>query len=381
MVCDFCQSKKVIEVYNVPTSEKDVVIAICDNCGLVQSIAKKKKNNKRLIKASSDADWGNIRQGKGLRLPKAIEVLTPFLKNNKIKEVLDIGSNRGDFVLWLRAQFPKININAIEPDKQVVDAYKTVKGINLSIERFEKNKLAIDKFDLIYCSHTLEHADSSKEMLEGCFNSLKNGGYLFLEVPNIEIIAESDIVEEFFIDKHTFHFNRELLVDFLKQLGFSVIFGENEKDVSNITLLLKKDHKQVLFNPQNKKFATTNKKLIVTYQKLFKKNKIKLYTVANKLYIFMQRQKVVLWGGGRIFDALVKYGGLKTDKIVLLIDDYLSKYVSEVHGVKLHNSKSLRLVNADVVIILAKNSTKEIYQQVKKFGIRHVFRFNDLLNE
>lgn len=366
----------------MPTSERGMIVAICDDCGLVQSIEKKKKDTKkRLVRTSSDADWGNVRHGKGIRLPKAIEIISPVFKKEKIKNVLDIGANRGDFVLWLRDNYPKTHIDAIEPDKNIIDLYKSKKNITLQLNRFENADVQHDMYDLIYCSHTLEHALSASEMIDGAYKALKKGGYFFLEIPNIDIIGQQDIVEEFFIDKHTFHFNRELLIDFLKQSGFSVISGEKDTDVSNITFLLRKDHEQQLFKPNDKKLSVKNKKLIINYQKLLKNNKAKLKVVAEKLYVFMARQKVVLWGGGRIFDALVKHGGLKTDKVVLLIDDYLSKYVTEVHGVKLQNSKSLRMVNPDVVIILAKNSTEQIYQQVKKFGIRHVFRFSDLLNE
>ncbi|HSA83517.1 MAG TPA: class I SAM-dependent methyltransferase [Patescibacteria group bacterium] len=380
MKCDFCQSNKLTDVYTVPTTERGMIIVVCEVCGLVQSFETKKKNTgKRLVRTSSDADWGNVRHGKGIRLPKAIEILAPLFVKDDRKEVLDIGSNRGDFVLWISETYPKTIIHAIEPDKHVVDAYNKNKKISLQIDRFENITLPKETFDIIYCSHTLEHAASASAMIRSVHQALRKDGYFFLEIPNIEIIGQSDIVEEFFIDKHTFHFNRELLIDFVKQVGFSVVSGEKDTDVSNITLLLQKKGDQKNFVAKDKKLALKNKKLIKTYKTLLSENKKKLKEVSDKLYSFMDRQKVVLWGGGRIFDALIKYGELKTDKIMLLVDDYLSKYVSEVHGVKLHTSQSLRLANPDVVIILAKNATEEIYQKVKKFGIRHVVRFSDLL--
>ena len=43
-------------------------------------------------------------------------------------------------------------------------------------------------------------------MLKKCFEILKENGFMFLEVPNSEVIKNKDNVEEYFIDKHHYHF-------------------------------------------------------------------------------------------------------------------------------------------------------------------------------
>ena len=58
------------------------------------------------------------------------------------------------------------------------------------------------------------------EMLHGVRNSLKDGGLFFVAVPSL--IFYQDVIEELFIDPHTFHFDFNLLCDFVVQMGFSI---------------------------------------------------------------------------------------------------------------------------------------------------------------
>ena len=55
-------------------------------------------------------------------------------------------------------------------------------------------------------SHTLEHLKSPNEIFFKIKSTLKSDGILYIEVPNIEFLKQSDIVEEWFIDKHLYHF-------------------------------------------------------------------------------------------------------------------------------------------------------------------------------
>ena len=381
--CDFCHSKDLSYVYEVPDSRLKASIYVCSNCSLTQSLSKKNPAIKeRVVTTSSGANWGNIRHGKGLRLEKALPYLTELFNKSKIKEIIDIGSNRGDFIVWLNKNYPKIKITGVEPDKNVIDLYKNLKNSKLYTNRLENIDLPKDKFDFVYCSHTLEHADSASAMLKKIFEITKINGYVFLEIPNIEIIKDGDVVEEFFIDKHTFHFNRSLLIEYLKYLDFAVIEGENSKDKSNITLIIKKTRKQIPtkdFDKRNLKLVDKNKLIIKKYKKILTENRKKLKTIAKKLYEFSQRQRVIFWGGGRIFDSLVVYGGLKTDKLLGVIDKYLYKLIPSVHGVILKSPEFLRFSPPDVVVILAKSSTDEIEKEVRSYGIRHVIKFADLI--
>jgi len=384
MVCDFCSSKKLQKVYDVPESELKVSVFICNHCGLVQSLSQEtKKKKERISSNSSGANWGNIRHGKELRLNEQKEVISSLVPWDKTDNVLDVGSNRGDFVKWLQEKKNDINITGLEPDNTIVEEYSTLPNLTLYVERMENLVLHYHHFDFVYCSHTLEHADSASAMLNQICDCMKTDGYLFLEVPNIEVLTLDDVVEEFFIDKHKFHFNHSLLCDYLIFLGFKLIFVSDVKDVFNITLLATKKP-----NGQSKNFevvesqlANHNQKNILEYQEKLKVNRNNLVKVAKRLEWFMSRQKVGFWGGGKIFDALVRFGGLNTEKIDCLVDEYLWKIFPRSHEVDIVSPTKLRMAQPDIVIVLARSSADEITEKVRCFGIKNVIKFSDLLED
>lgn len=378
--CDFCKST-LKSMYKVPDTSRGAEVCVCNTCGLVQTIFTKQKPKERTVSTSSGAGWGNIRHGKGLRLDKNKQLLQKLIPWKACKTILDIGSNRGDFIYWISELNPQSLITAVEPDVHIVDSYKNKANVDLVVDRFENTTLEPEYFDFIYCFHTLEHADSALEMLNHLYLLLKVGGYAFIEVPNIDVITEDDVVEEFFIDKHKFHFNRSILLDYLKNMEYEIILGDSETDNSNITLLIKKKVKTkssniVPFADDDR--VNANIAAISKYQDQLEKNREKLRAVAEKLASFMRKQKVVLWGAGRIFDALIRYGKLETNNLYCLVDSYLAPLLSEVHGVPIKTPKTLRLMEPDVVVILAKTSTDDIEEQARKFGIRHVIKFSDI---
>ncbi len=379
IACNFCNLNSLVEIYDVPESTRDTVVMVCDACGLVQSKQTKEKPKKRKISTSSGADWGNIRHSKSLRLNLAQNILNQFLVWKNITNVLDIGSSRGDFVKWIHKDHPRMKITALEPDSTIVDSYKSL-PIKLHIKKYEDVNLPLCSFDLVYLCHTLEHVEYASHLLKTVHSIIRDGGFLYLEVPNIQVIMDPDIVEEFFIDKHTFHFSPEPLLTFLEILNFKLI--HQTINSTNISLLLQKSKtKRQLFFKKNSGIILSTKHMIAQYVTTLRKNRGKLKNIAEKLYEFMGKQRVVFWGGGRIFDALVRYGGLKTDRLAGIIDQYLSKLVPEVHGIKLQGPELLRLSPPDVVVILAKSSADEIEQEVRRYGVRHVIKFKDLITD
>lgn len=378
--CDFCKSNDLEPIYKVPVSRRGVIVAVCNTCGLIQSLPTKERDRERIISTSSGPDWGNIRHGKGLRLNSVLPFLREAITWNSVKSILDVGSNRGDFVLWVREYNSDVYIVAVEPDGRLVDDYKDLNNLMLYINRIEQVELPQEQFDFIYCSHTLEHADSASRMLKQIYDATKTGGHLFLEVPNVEILYDKNNVEEFFMDKHSYHFNKSILCAYLRHIGFEIV--HDRSDIYNISLLLKKLSSvdtNLPFQTNNEKLSIDNKEMIKKYVQVLQDNRNKLKNVANRLHQFFDRQKVVIWGAGRIFDALIKYGGLRTDKIVALVDEYLWRVHPKVHNMAVKKPDFIRLATPDVVIILARSSADEIESKVRKFGVRHVIKFSNLL--
>ena len=121
--CDLCQSGQLRCVYWPDTTERGLSVYLCQRCGLVQSLPRIDHVAKRLVSTSSGAAWGNVRYGKAFRTASAIGAISRVLPLSRVACCLDVGSNRGSFVLRLRELNPTSEVWAIEPDTIVVDRY------------------------------------------------------------------------------------------------------------------------------------------------------------------------------------------------------------------------------------------------------------------
>jgi 2-polyprenyl-3-methyl-5-hydroxy-6-metoxy-1,4-benzoquinol methylase len=384
--CDFCENTNLKFCYQPQNSKRDTKVYVCLNCSLVQSTTSdsyKKKPREKSI--SSGADWGNIRHGKGIRFEPNKNFILQHLQNRQnIENILDIGSNRGDFVLQAKNLFSNVRqIVGVEPDVNIVSNYLHNKEINVILESFENLTFQDNSFDFIYSSHTLEHSKSAKEMLIQSHKYLKIGGMMFLEIPNIETLYDKNTVEEFFIDKHSFHFERNLLCNLLNFIGFDVIASSDNSDIYNLSLLLKKKEKNRNGIDLNSASLGEDKvKLIEEYKNNLIKNRNKLKAIACLIEKMTENNNVAFWGGGRIFDALVRYGDLKTDRVLFAIDEFIGKYVTEFHGVKIMTSNNLNeYYDVDIFIVLARSSELEIAKKIYNMGYKKVKIFSELFSE
>lgn len=358
-------------------------VVVCGKCGLTQSIQTESKPLERIQTLSCEADWGNVRHGKGLRLASIEKVLSHHINWTDMKSILDVGSNRGNFSRWAFSKNPKAKIKAIEPDESITEDYCGLEGLDLSHARFEEVLLEDHAFDFVYCSHTLEHALSAAGMLNKIYQTMKLGAFLFLEVPALEGLQDSYGVEEYFMDKHTFHFDRRILSEFVESLGFEILEGKHSKDILNISFLLRKTGKVGVFPAAGlEEVAEQNKNLIQSYQTLLPKQWQLLKTVVEaRLQPLAERQKVVYWGAGRIFDALVKYGALNPAGVFGLVDGHLWKVIGETHGVVIERPEKIRLLEPQVVVVLARTSEEVIAKKAYAMGVRHVLRFSELMDQ
>lgn len=359
-----------------------MAIWVCPECGLVQSRAGGPRPE-RVRTLSTDADWGNVRHGKGVRFAVLRDLIGELVDWSQVRRALDVGSNRGDFILWAHAEHPETELWAVEPDAGVVEDYRELPGLHLILDRIEHLALPDQAFDLVFCSHTLEHAASAAAMLRQMHDCLRPGGWLVLEIPNIAAIALPDTVEEFFIDKHTFHFDRDTLLDFVRQSGYEVVRGAEDQDPLNITLLLRRAGPAVVYRPADGAArARRHDAWIAGYGPRLSENRALLRRLVDeKLRPLGQRQKVAYWGAGRIFDALVKYGGLQAENVYMLVDRHLHGIVAQTHGVAIDKPERLRIREPQVCVVLGRSGEEAMARAAYAFGVRHVLKFSELLEQ
>jgi SAM-dependent methyltransferase len=309
ILCDLCAGDYLDKVYEPPTTKRGLSIYVCKFCGLIQSIPRIDHVENKEVTTSSGADWGNVRYGKQFDIAEAVEILSRILDKEATKRILDIGAGRdADFLNAIEERNPMLMCYGMEPHFEFDSQYDYDDTIIRYKNRLEDVNLDRNWVDVITFIHTLEHLASPREALMKAYRTLKDDGWILVIVPNMEYLLEqNDVAEELFIDKHLYHFTPLTLGKYMSDCGFIT----DEARYSNRETIAYLGHKRMSWP----KVARD----IGAYAKRLENNLNKLPMVANKIN---EMDNVVIWGAGRILDALVG-AGLDTDKIEWIIDNYL----------------------------------------------------------
>lgn len=362
--CDLCGDTSLERVYAPQNSIRRLTVWLCAHCGLLQSLPRIDRAERRSASVSAGADWGNLRYGKGFRAEANLATLSPFLNRGRPLRVLDVGANRGAFALELKNIHPKAQIVGIEPDERVVGAWAGKPGFTWLHARLEDTRLENEGFDLVYSCHTLEHLRSAREALLAHRAVLAPNGYLFLEVPNTAVLAADDIVEEFFIDKHLYHFSSRSLARLLSVTGYRAVALADPHDMVNITVVAVKANDTSPVAPADPREVEAAAALISAYHAQRMLNLSALTHIA-RMIDAMAPRKVAVWGAGRLLNSLIDNGGLKPKSLAAVVDKHMIRYTSEAHGIRLTAPEDLHRVKPDVVVVMSRSFADEIREEAQ----------------
>lgn len=378
-ICDSCRASGLEEAYTPADSARGLKIYVCANCGLVQSLPRADRAPRSAAAVSSGADWGNVRYGKGFRTNAGLTLLRPRADFRESLRVLDVGSNRGAFARAFLAAAPKSSIVCVEPDERVAKSVADLDRAELIEARIEDTDLPGNAFDIVHSCHTLEHLASPGATLADHWRVLKLGGLLILDVPNIALIGGEDIVEEWFIDKHLYHFSHATLAALLKAAGFEIVAKPNPNDRENLLFAARKARRMPAKTPSNAREAGRALELIASYVQTRARNLMALTKAAAEIARIRPR-RIALWGAGRLLDALVRHGGFDLKATDSLIDTHLKNHMAERHGVPLHGPEILETMRPDVVVVMSRAFAPEIARLAKqRVPDAQIILYTDLL--
>jgi SAM-dependent methyltransferase len=98
------------------------------------------------------------------------------------KRLLEIGSSWGYFLYQAKAA----GFDAIGVEPNRVRREYGVRGLGSDI-RSSIDDVSEGGFDVIYTAHTLEHVSEPNEFFSGCYDRLRPGGLLAIEVPHFDL--------------------------------------------------------------------------------------------------------------------------------------------------------------------------------------------------
>jgi SAM-dependent methyltransferase len=363
--CGFCGHDALAFAWQPDGTARGLKVHVCGHCGLVQSTPRIARTRQRHGAAvSGGADWGNVRYGKGFRTAAAMAALGRHADLTKPLALLDVGSNRGSFAHAFLASAPAARLTAVEPDERFADCCAGLARTELVRARTEDTAFADGAFDIVHSCHTIEHLDDPFAALKDHARVLRPGGLLVIDVPNIALIGGQDIVEEWFIDKHLFHFSARTLSRMIEAAGFEIVQQNDPADAINLLFVARKagaPQSGIAADPAEARAALA---LMQRYRHLRARNLTALAAAARELDA-LKPKRVALWGAGRLFDLLVREGGFDPTSLSLLIDTHLQKHMAHRHGVTLATPDALSDAAADTVVVMSRGFADEIAAQAR----------------
>ena len=376
--CELCRGRDLQPVYRPEGSTRGLSVHLCAGCGLVQSLPRADRAARAPAAVSSGADWGNVRYGKGFRTKAAIETIACHVDFTQEFSLLDVGSNRGSFAKALLAAAPQAQLTAVEPDERVAKSCADLERTQLIEARIEDAALETERFDAVHSCHTIEHLAHPARTLADHWRVLKPGGILVIDAPNTAILGNDDIVEEWFIDKHLYHFSAHTLGRMIEAAGFEIVRQPDARDRSNLLFVARKTdaaHEATA----DREEAERAEKLIAQYMSTRARNLMALTAVAAEL-VRLAPRGVALWGAGRLFDSLVVHGRFNPHQLTLLIDTHLKALVGERHGCVLAGPDALSESQAGIVVVMSRDFAGEIAAEARTLAPHaEILFYSDLI--
>jgi SAM-dependent methyltransferase len=378
--CDFCGRDSLQFAYLPEGSTRGLKVTLCRHCGLVQSAPRIDRTQKRHGAAvSGGADWGNVRYGKGFRTQAAMDALARHVRFDEPVALLDVGSNRGRFAAAFLETAPQGQVTAVEPDERYADSCAGLPRTHLMLSRIEEAALADASFDIVHSCHTIEHLAHPFASLKDHARVLNPGGVLILDAPNIALIGGDDILEEWFIDKHLYHFSEITLGRMIEAAGFTIVEHPDPKDRINLLFVARKTGVPATDIAADTAEVTHAEKLLRSYVETRAANCAALAAAAHELES-LKPQRVALWGAGRLFDSLVRTGGFNPASLCLLIDAHLIAHMPDRHGVRLSPPQALAADPVDVIVVMSRGFSDEIVAEARRLAPKaRVILYADLL--
>jgi SAM-dependent methyltransferase len=379
-ICELCNRSALERVYQPEGSSRGLHIHLCAACGLLQSLPRIDRAARAPAAISGGANWGNVRYGKGFRTQVALEALKRHVNLTSEISLLDVGSNRGSFARAFLNAAPQARLTAVEPDERVASSCAGLSRTQLIEARIEAVALETGRFDVIHSCHTIEHLIHPAHTLADHHRTLKDGGILVLDAPNTALLAADDVVEEWFIDKHLYHFSARTLARMIEAAGFTILEHPDPKDRSNLLFVAKKAGRKPASASSDLVEAEYAQDLIATYVANRARNLAALSQVATELLTLAPR-RVAMWGAGRLFDSLVTYGRFDARALTALVDKHLKAHVEERHGCALTAPEDLARTNPGVVVVMSRDFASEIAAEVTRLTPgAEIILYSDLLN-
>lgn len=246
------------------------------------------------------------------------DLVSDYINKNNSKSVVEIGGSNGVISNLILNKTNKVNEwIIIDPGKpNELSLNKIVKYKNEVFNGIKKD------FDLIIHSHTIEHMFDINEFLEKISISSKEGNYHIFSIPNLYEYMKSNFVNVLNFE-HTMFITEDILDILLKNNGFNII---EKKYFLNHSIFYVTQKQNNFSKVEMLNFYDNYKRLFIDYinniENIIEKFNKKIKESNEDIYLF----------GAHVFSQFLISNGLKTDKILSILDNSEIKNNKRLYG-------------------------------------------------
>ncbi len=329
---------------------------VCQHCGTVSQYPLPEEDRLQRYYATSQGYLiANYKNDVYQHRVQMIKEVTSLSKG----KALEIGSCKGVFLQMLHEEL-EIEVFGIEPSEDCCE-YSEKVGIPVVKSLFEnvdlENEKMVGEFDIVIAMCVLEHVKSPRAFLDKMARTVKEGGYLYIEVPSSELLSRFSTKCRFGenVNKiHLYHFTGQALAYLVNDLGFAVVHQSNSNDFDYpcLHIIARKISPSLLGEE------------VFLGQINIKKRKVK--EIAERLMNTLQQNRnVVLWGAStELYDVICSYPELKVLTNYILVDRNPLKQGKKMLEIPIYSPEEILSRNTDCVVVTTRN--KGINASIRK---------------
>jgi len=298
---------------------------------------------------------------------------------DKHSSIVDIGCANGGLLGELN-RLGYLNLSGIDPSETCINYIKGKYNISRAIvgglfsQSIIADKSLQKSFDCVVLSGVLEHIYNVQQAIKNVSNLLKNGGCLYIEVPDASHYDNYYVVPYYYFDsEHINHFDRFSLKNLLNMNGFEfLLYNEKGTPVSkfNIYPSVFVMGKKVDIKTSGFVLAPdyTAKNSIIAY---IQKSKATEDSINNQIQPLVNCQRpIIIWGAGNYTMRLLKDSPLGKCNIIGFIDNDSKKWGKTIKGIPVSPPVKLEKLEGTIVICAALYGD-DILAQIKTMDVNN----------
>jgi len=229
--CDLCAGTRFTTVFFVGSQKK----VRCDRCGL-EFVERKPPDGldafDRLFDNDDTIEYFEAIWQDPVLLDARIQRLQSIFGGigesfpRPGERVLEIGCGQGHLLNFLKQK--GMEVQGMEIAERLVHDCRDKFGLNVAQGTIRQMSAFDHPFDVILAYHVLEHLDEPSHFFEKAQGLLKEGGFVFVEVPvpdlsRLSRLQQMDEVSGYANRSHLYHFRPDTLSAYFPRYGFDLV--------------------------------------------------------------------------------------------------------------------------------------------------------------